>query len=273
MNQIQENKTKIKDYKTLSEDIVNWIKDYALSNKLDSLIVGVSGGCDSGLVSTLCAKTGLPCFFYGIPINSTHENNKNSFIQLEWLRKNFENASIDITDLSEPYKLFVEKVTFKNRMSDLARANTKSRLRMTLLWAMANTNNGLVVGCGNKPEDFGIFFYTIGGDGCVGISPIADLMKSQVREMGKFLGIPEEIHSAIATDGLWEDNRKDHEQTTLTYDEVEFAMDYRERLKYSPFILSDRQKQVLEIYNKLHEKGKFKSLPIPVFKVEHSKYQ
>lgn len=257
------------NYKQLTEDIADWIKQYTINNGLKSLIVGVSGGCDSGLVSTLCAKTGLPTYCYGLPIISHPENNKNSEIQLNWLKSNFPNVKTEIKDLSDTY------ITFKDglNLNDLTKANTKSRLRMVFLYAMAGNYDGLVVGCGNVIEDFHCFFYTKYGDGGVDISPIADLKKSEVRELGKFLQIPQEIHSAIATDGLWEDNRKDHDQLNgATYDELEEIMELSKTRIADMNELTDRQKEVYKIYLKFHKKGKHKSLPIPVFKVDKSKY-
>lgn len=259
-------KTKM-NYAKLSEDITSWIKEYAVNNKLDSLICGVSGGIDSACVSALCAKTGLPCYFYGIPIQSHPENSKNSELQLNWLKKNFNNVTTEITDLSDTF------ITFKNglNLSDLAKANTKARLRMTLLYAKANTYNGLVVGTDNKVEGK-IGFFTVGGDGIFGINPMGELLKTEVWDLGRYLGVPEEIINCPPSDGLHDTNKTDEQQMGISYLEAEFAIKYRE----NPWVMDEgftkRQLEVLEIYDRLNIKNMFKSLPIPVFKVDKSKY-
>lgn len=269
----------ITDYGKLANDISNWIKDYAKTNKLSSLVVGVSGGIDSATVSTLCAMTGLPTFAYGLPCNSHHENNKNSELQLSWLKKNFSNVKTEIRDLSDTY------ITFKNglNLSDLAKANTKSRLRMVYLYAQAGTLNGLVVGTGNKVEDYGTGFFSKYGDGGVDISPIGDLTKTQVWGLGKYLEIPQQIIDAPPTDGLHDENHSDEHQIGASYPELEWAMEFREKCEqgylhhvypseFETQNATKRKQEVLAIYDKFHTKNAHKMQIPPIFKVDKQKY-
>jgi len=254
---------RIIDYENLSKEIQNWIIDYVKEYNLNSLVVGVSGGIDSAVVSTLCARTGIPTIAVGMPLNSKPENTRLSQLQLDFLSnlnvKTFE------YDLTKTFKLF-ESLMSDTFNSDLSNANSKSRLRMVTLYHIATTVKGIVVGTGNKVEDFGVGFYTKYGDGGVDISPIADLYKTEVRELGRYLGIPEQIINAIPTDGLWEDNRNDEEQIGATYEELEWAMEIGVR-KHS---LTDKEYQVVETYEKLHTKNKHKMVPIPIFDLKEN---
>lgn len=240
--------------------IVNWLKEYALKNKSDGFVIGISGGVDSALTSTLCCLTGLNVIVVTLPIHQ-HENQLNRANKhMNWLEKKFKNVSKLTINLTEVFNIF--KNTYS--MTELAEANLRSRMRMTSLYSIANSNNMLVVGTGNKVEDFGIGFFTKYGDGGVDISPIADLLKSEVREMSRDLNILEELCNAIATDGLWEDSRTDEEQIGASYEELEWALKYYNKHGMITFNLSEREKQVLNIYVNRHEKNKHKMLMPPI---------
>lgn len=203
---------RIIDYENLSNKIQEWILKYAINNNIHNLVIGVSGGIDSAVVSTLCAKTGLPTVVVGISINSNPSNTELSDLQVENLSGTYKNVMGYHLNLSSVFNEFKsQKIFTKMFSSDLGFANTKSRLRMMTLYQIASSleGGGLVVGTGNKVEDFGVGFFTKYGDGGVDISPIADLYKTEVRELGKHLGVPQEIINAEPTDGLWDDNRTD----------------------------------------------------------------
>ena len=204
--------------------ITKWIKNYALnsSDQQFNLIVGVSGGIDSALVSTLCAETDILTHVVSMPIKQNSKQHELSLAHIKWLKSKYTNITSHIIELDEVFKNF--KQIMKNYDSELAFANSRSRLRMVTLYQIAQSNNGLVVGTGNKVEDFGIGFYTKYGDGGVDISPIADCTKTQVWEMGKKLGINNEIVEAKPTDGLWDDARNDEDQIGLSYPQIEEAM-------------------------------------------------
>ena len=204
--------------------ITSWIKDYAekLIFKPASLVIGVSGGVDSALTSTLCAKTGLKTIVISMPIRQNQNQHSLSIKHIKWLKENFSNVEAHTISLDSVFEKFQETMFDFN--SDLAFANSRSRLRMITLYQVAQSNNGIVVGTGNKVEDFGIGFYTKYGDGGVDISPIADCTKTQVWEMGKKLGINNEIVEAKPTDGLWDDARNDEDQIGLSYPQIEEAM-------------------------------------------------
>jgi NAD+ synthase len=259
---------RIQNYQQLAEDIKNWIKDYATSNKFTTLVVGVSGGIDSAVVSTLCAGTGINTIALNLPLYSDSENTRLSNLQLDFLKSTFDNVNTYLIDLTESFKTFNEiKLIHENFNSKLGFANTKSRLRMVTLYQIAASSNGIVVGTGNKVEDFGVGFYTKYGDGGVDISPIADLYKTEVRELGRYLGVPEEIILAEPTDGLWDDNRKDTDQIGASYEELECIMNWIDSDYKSP--LSSRQKKVLEIYQQFNSKNSHKMKSIPVFKIKY----
>ena len=243
----------------LYNKISNWIKEYAESNNMNSLIIGVSGGVDSAVSSTLAAKTGLKTIVVSMPIYQGEDQLKRANQHIDWLRNNYENVESNEIDLTNLFDKFSELFS---KQSGHALANTRSRLRMVTLYHIASLNNGLVVGTGNKVEDFGIGFYTKYGDGGVDISPIADLMKSEVRDLAKSMGINQEIVDAAPTDGLWEDHRTDEEQVGASYEELEWAMEYDGNINS----LSKREGEVLEIYNKFHNQNKHKMIDIPIFK-------
>jgi len=248
------------------QNIVQWIKNYCNENEIHSLIVGVSGGIDSAVTSTLCALTGLPTFAIGMPLHQNLEQENLSDAHLKWLTKH-SNVQIEKINLTEVYDSFISTMQ-KNigdiAYNDLASANTKSRLRMITLYHLAQIHSGIVVGTGNKVEDFGVGFFTKYGDGGVDIAPIAHLFKSQVYDIAKELQIDKRIIKAKPTDGLWEDGRTDEEQMEASYDELEWAMEY----SGSEDDLTDRQRIVLDIYNKYHQKNLHKMKPIPVIKYD-----
>jgi NAD+ synthase len=247
----------------LKNKITDWIKNYAIKNNLDALIIGVSGGIDSAVVSTLCARTGLKTIVLNLPINSKESNTDLSSLHCSWLCKTFDNVKTRQIDMTPAFDSFQDTMTAHNYCNSLAAANSKSRLRMMSLYHIATCNNGLVVGTGNKVEDFGVGFYTKYGDGGVDISPIADLTKTQVRKLAAELQINNKIIEAPPTDGLWEDYRTDEEQIGASYEELEWAM---EHLSNNINIdLTSRQKEVINIYNKFHNKNRHKMTSIPVF--------
>jgi NAD+ synthase len=204
--------------------IKNWIKNYcnSMEKKPDSLVVGVSGGIDSAVVSTISAMTGMKVKALSMPIRQLKFQDNLSRAHLKWLKSKFSNVDEVIINLDEVFNSFEKSLGRFN--NELAFANSRARLRMTTLYQVAGANNGIVVGTGNKVEDFGVGFYTKYGDGGVDISPIADCLKSQVWEMGKELKILEDIINAAPTDGLWEDGRTDERQLGMSYEDLEKAM-------------------------------------------------
>ena len=204
--------------------IKNWIKNYcnSMEKKPDSLIVGVSGGIDSAVVSTISAMTGMKVKALSMPIRQLKFQDDLSRAHLKWLKSNFSNVDEVIINLDEVFNSFEKSLGQFN--NEHAFANSKARLRMATLYQVAGANNGIVVGTGNKVEDFGVGFYTKYGDGGVDISPIADCLKSQVWEMGKELKILEDIINAAPTDGLWADGRTDESQLGMSYVDLEKAM-------------------------------------------------
>ena len=215
---------RVEDYNLLKNRIVNWIKDYADSNNIQALVVGVSGGIDSAVVSTLCATTKLPTFALGMPIHQDHNQESLSDNHLAWLSKKFDNVKTLKFDLTRTFETF-KKTLNEYSHDELALANTRSRLRMVTLYQIAGKYNGIVVGTGNKVEDYGVGFYTKYGDGGVDIAPIADLYKTEVRELGGYMGVIQEIIDATPTDGLWDDKRTDEDQLGVSYALLEEAME------------------------------------------------
>ena len=254
----------MRNWNTLVEEITNWISDYAQENDIRSLVVGVSGGVDSAVTSTLSARTGLRTIVLNMPIHQKTHQNDLSNKHISWLKDNFNNVEERIVNLSKTYDSFVETVSAYD-VSELALANSRARLRMTALYATAGSNGGIVVGTGNKVEDFGVGFYTKYGDGGVDISPIADLLKTEVYQIARELDIIEEIIQAAPTDGLWGDGRSDEEQLGASYEELEWAM--KESKNPSNKDLSEREKEVLDIYQRLNKSNSHKMNPIPVFKL------
>ena len=202
--------------------ISNWIKDYTHKGNFSSLVIGISGGIDSAVTSTLSAKTNIQTHVVTMPILHHQTLNDRGNNHVEWLKKKFSNITHHHIDLSRVFNEF--QTELKDNNSEHGYANSQARLRMTTLYQIAASNNGIVVGTGNKVEDFGIGFYTKYGDGGVDISPIADCLKTEVWDMGKELGINQEIIDADPTDGLWSDGRTDEKQVGLSYKEIEEAM-------------------------------------------------
>ena len=236
--------------------ISNWIKNYVdnMPTKAESLVIGISGGIDSSVSSTLSAMTGIKTIVLSMPIKQKSHQHDLSIKHQEWLVKNFKNVEAHTINLDELFLAFNASLSkFDN---EHGMANSRARLRMTTLYQVAAANKGIVVGTGNKVEDFGVGFYTKYGDGGVDISPIADCNKTQVWELGKELGILQEIIDAPPTDGLWDDGRTDEGQLGLKYDELEEAMDNPN----SP----NRNK-----YEKIRKQNMHKMEPIPVCIIPH----
>ena len=252
----------MKSYPELAGRIVKWISDYAKENEISTLVIGVSGGVDSAVTSTLCAETGLRTIALSMPIHQRKSQNDLSLSHCNWLKSNWNNVETDIIDLSETFDS-ISLALGSQGNSEMALANTRARLRMATLYAFAASNEGIVVGTGNKVEDFGVGFYTKYGDGGVDISPIADLYKSEVFSLASSLGIIHEIQEAAPTDGLWADGRTDEEQIGATYEELEWAM--REIENPSEEEQSERQRKVMVRYMELNKANSHKMKPIPVF--------
>ncbi len=231
--------------------ISNWIKEYAssLSFQPVSLVIGVSGGIDSAVTSALCAKTGFKTIAISMPIKQNKTQHDLSLKHLEWLNNNFSNVETRIIDLDKVFQSF-ENI-MKDFNNNLAFANSRSRLRMVTLYQIAQANKGIVVGTGNKVEDFGVGFYTKYGDGGVDISPIADCSKTDVWNIGKSLGVINKIIEAAPTDGLWDDSRNDESQLGLSYEQIEEAME-NSKSKY------------FKKYKEIREPNLHKMKPIPV---------
>ena len=247
--------------KSIESHIVNWLFDYSKKSGLNGFVVGVSGGIDSAVTSTLCAKTGLNTIVLNMPIHQKSNQFDRSNEHINWLKNNFENVTSHEINLTDVYDSFSNALPIANQ-DKLSMANLRSRIRMSNLYVFASNKKYLVAGTGNKVEDFGVGFYTKYGDGGVDISPIADLLKSEVFKIAHHLGIVSSIQKAKPTDGLWDDDRSDEDQLGATYDELEWAMNYLE--VNSQDNLSERQKKVLEIYIVHHQTNIHKMNPIPV---------
>ena len=239
--------------------IVDWINQYIsdMQRPAESLIVGIYGGIDSSLTSTLASMTGIKTYAVSMPINTNDNDTNLGHVHGKWLEGKFNNTSLINIDLTSTYKIFNSTICDVNQKSDLGFANSKSRLRMVTLYQVAAAQNGIVVGTGNKVEDFGVGFYTKYGDGGVDIAPIADLMKSEVKSLSQSLGIDQRIIEAPPRDGLWDDDRTDETQLGLSYDELEDAMMNAES--------GNRQK-----YDSIRKNNLHKMLPIPVCKIPRS---
>ncbi|MEO5777626.1 MAG: NAD(+) synthase [Flavobacterium sp.] len=245
--------------------IVTWLKDYATNANVNGFIVGISGGVDSAVTSTLCAQTGLTTLCVEMPIHQDSTQVSRGREHIEQLKMRFPNVKNVEADLTLVFETFKKEVSNSENEAkfNLSLANTRARLRMTTLYYFAGIHGLLVAGTGNKVEDFGVGFYTKYGDGGVDLSPIADLMKSDVYALGKYLEIPESIQKAAPTDGLFGDSRTDEDQLGASYDELEWAMlEAEKNRKAGDF--SGREKEVLQIYTKLNKANKHKMQAIPV---------
>lgn len=247
------------------EKIVNWLKDYATNAKVNGFVIGISGGIDSALTSYLCALTGFDVLCLEMPIHQAKSQVDRGRKHINHLKEKFSYVRSLKVDLTQSFDSLV--TTFPKyedeKIYQLALANTRSRLRMTTLYYFAGAERLLVAGTGNKVEDFGVGFFTKYGDGGVDLSPIADLLKSEVRMLAKHIGIIDEIIQAAPTDGLFGDNRTDEDQIGASYDELEWAMAQVEISK-TPEDFSGREQEVMRIYTRLNRINQHKMLPIPV---------
>ena len=239
------------EVKKRAEIITKWIKDYCDQSSFNpkSLVIGISGGIDSSVVSTLCANTGLKTIVLTMPIKQIKSQHDLSLIHARWLKEKFSNVEHHIIDMDKIFDSFSK--VLNNFNNEHGYANSRARLRMATLYQVASANLGLVVGTGNKVEDFGVGFYTKYGDGGVDISPIADCTKTQVWELGKHLGVSQKIINSEPTDGLWNDGRNDVQQLGMTYEELEKAM-------------IDKNDQNYKKYLEIRKKNLHKMNPIPV---------
>ncbi|CAM1334766.1 NAD(+) synthase [Tenacibaculum aestuariivivum] len=252
----------------VSEHIVKWLKNYAIKAGVNGFVVGVSGGIDSAVTSTLCAKTGLTTLCVELPIHqaANQVNRANEHIkQLKERYSNVNEIEVNLTSTFENFKTVVPKIKVSDK-TNLALANTRARLRMTTLYYFAGLHGLLVAGTGNKVEDFGVGFYTKYGDGGVDLSPIADLVKSEVYALAAHLNVPTSIQNAQPTDGLFGDSRTDEDQIGASYDELEWAMKMKNiGKKESDF--TNRELEVFNIYNRLNRINQHKMIPIPVCEI------
>lgn len=240
--------------------IVSWLTSYCESAGANGFIVGISGGIDSAVTSVLCALTGKKVIAVTMPIRQTAAEFDRANEHIAWLEERFGNASKRTVDLTPVFSEMEDALGETDNQHTLAMANTRARLRMTTLYAIGQVNGLLVAGTGNKVEDFGVGFYTKYGDGGVDISPIADIMKTEVFTLAKALGIVESIQLAKPTDGLWEDGRSDEDQIGATYPELEWAMEF----DGDEASLTARQKEVLAIFRRFNRANRHKMEPIPV---------
>ena len=245
---------RIEDYEELKVRIVNWLKDYYWKYDIKAFVVGVSGGIDSAVVSTLCAETGFPTYVLTMPLHSKKGNTELSDLHAYGLVEKYSNVTLVNVDLSNTYESLLFDIDQDFVNNKLANANTKSRLRMVSLYQVAGSVGGIVVGTGNKVEDYGIGFYTKYGDGGVDIAPIADLYKTEVRELGRYLGVDALIIDAKPTDGLWDDGRSDEDQIGATYAELEEAME-------------NGTGKAVDILSRFNRQNRHKMEPIPTFKL------
>lgn len=248
--------------------IVTWLKDYASNAKMKGFVIGISGGIDSAITSTLCAKTGLALLCLEMPIHQAQNQVNRASRHIDWLQKNFSNVKKQEVNLTPVFDSLVAAMPEVENEEErfMSLANTRARLRMTSLYYFAALESYLVAGTGNKVEDFGVGFYTKYGDGGVDISPIADLLKTEVWEIARVLGINEEIIKAAPTDGLWGDNRTDEDQIGASYPELEWAMAMRSKGK-SLEDFTGRKKEVFAIYKKFNTANQHKMIPIPVCEI------
>ncbi len=249
----------------VANHIIDWLKDYATNANMNGFVVGVSGGIDSAVTSTLCAKTGMRTLCLEMPIHQDSNQVSRARKHIEELEHNFANVTsleVNLTDVYETFRKVLPQEPESANL-DLSLANSRARMRMTTLYYFAGLHKYLVAGTGNKVEDFGVGFYTKYGDGGVDLSPIADLVKSEVYALGDYLNVIEEIMKAKPTDGLFGDSRTDEDQLGASYDELEWAMKaYEDGKTASDF--SGRQHEVFEIYRRLNTANRHKMIPIPV---------
>ena len=245
--------------------IVDWLKDYLLKSKQKGFVIGVSGGIDSAVTSTLCALTNSPVYVINMPINQSENEISRSKEHMEWLTSNYGNVKSLTHSLTNIFNTFKNEINIhKNKKSTLlSLANTRARLRMTTLYYFAGSYKYLVAGTGNKIEDFGVGFYTKYGDGGVDISPIADLKKTEVFQLAYHLKIIQSVLKAEPTDGLWDDGRTDEDQMGAKYEDLEEAIELIEK-KITNNNLTTKQLKTRKIYERLNTQNQHKMIPIPV---------
>ena len=251
------------DSRRTADFISDWLDEYCTNAGMEGFVIGISGGVDSALTSTLCAMTGKKVIVLNMPIRQTESEHKRAVEQIETLEARFSNVDSYRIDLTKTFEQLEADLPNEVVNNHLSMANSRARLRMLTLYAVAQEHRCLVAGTGNKIEDFGVGFYTKYGDGGVDISPIADLTKTEVFKVAEEVGVVNSILSAKPTDGLWADGRSDEDQLGATYPELEWAMDF----KGDEALLSGREKEVLEIYRKLHSINRHKMIPIPVCEI------
>lgn len=252
----------------VSVHIVNWLKDYATKAGVKGFVIGISGGIDSAVTSTLCAKTGLKVLCIEIPIHQAPSHVTRAQEHIKQLKAQFENVIDTRTDLTPVFEAFKNEVDLQQDQTvvDMALANTRARLRMTTLYYYAGLHKLLVAGTGNKVEDFGVGFYTKYGDGGVDLSPIADLLKSEVYALGSYLNVPESIMKAQPSDGLFGDARSDEDQIGASYPELEWAMKMDEAGKTEDDF-TGRQQEAFKIYKQFNRANKHKMIAIPICEI------
>ena len=259
------------DAGAVAKHISSWLDSYSEKSEVKSYILGVSGGIDSAVTASLCALTGRPTFLVNMPIHQAESevSRADEFIEfLTFKHSNVSSIDVSLTEVYEALRTSLPAILDKS--NGLAMVNTRARLRMTTLYALAAERGALVVGTGNKIEDFGVGFYTKYGDGGVDLSPIADLVKSEVFDVGAHLEVPQSILDAAPTDGLWGDDRNDEDQIGASYPELEIAMKKDESFKAgngSPDDLTGREAEVYAIYSRLNRINQHKMQPIPVCKI------
>lgn len=255
------------DAQRVIDHITNWLKEYCEKANQSGFVIGISGGVDSAVTSTLCALTGLPTLCVEMPIHQHFNQVQRAQEHIDWLKGKYPNVKLEVVKLTEVFDAMVAELpkAEDQRLTDLSLANTRARLRMTTLYYFAGLLRFLVTGTGNKVEDFGVGFFTKYGDGGVDLSPIADLTKTQVYSLASKLGIIESIIEAPPTDGLWGDDRTDADQIGATYHELEWAMELREHgTDVRKLTMTDRQREVLAIFDRLHAANRHKMMPIPI---------
>ena len=246
--------------------IVDWLKSYAFNTGMNGFVVGISGGVDSALTSSLCARTGLPTLCVSMPIHQAASQVGRANEHIENLKKAYpDTLSYHEIDLSPSFELLLTKFPkgLNHELTEMAKVNTRARLRMTCLYFLAGADKRLVAGTGNKVEDFGVGFYTKYGDGGVDLSPIADLTKTEVFQLAAEIGVPKSILAAPPTDGLWGDDRTDEDQIGASYPELEWAMERHEN-ELGIEGLEGRELEVMEIFIRLNKANQHKMQPIPV---------
>lgn len=250
------------------DHIVNWLKDYANNAKVNGFVIGISGGIDSAVTSILCAKTGLDLLCLEMPIHQPKSHVSRGKEHIKKLKNNFANVKDTLVDLTPVFYQFKAEVSVTKEQAtvDMALANTRARLRMTTLYYYAGLHGLLVAGTGNKVEDFGVGFYTKYGDGGVDLSPIADLMKSEIYDLAKVLGVSEAIIKAAPSDGLFGDDRSDEDQIGASYPELEWAMTMKENGKTANDF-EGRKREVFELFSKLNRNNQHKMVPIPICEI------